>query len=109
MPKRRYDRSTIDSLLAERARNRWSLGELSRRSGIPTGTLGTWAARARREAANPPSADKGFAELVVTDAPADDMVATVLLRHASGWAVELHGAAATTIAVKLSEALTRCC
>lgn len=109
MPKRRYDRSTIESLLAERARNRWSLGELSRRSGIPTGTLGTWAARAQREQAHPAATGDGFAEVVVTDEPMADMGATVVMRHAGGWTVELHGAAATAVAAKLAEALTRCC
>ena len=109
MSNRRYDRSTIESLLAERARNRWSLGELSRRSGVPTGTPSTWAARAQRAEANPSAAGAGFAEVVLTDALAEGAVATVVLRHASGWTVDLRGAAATTVAVKLVEALTRCC
>jgi hypothetical protein len=108
MAKRIYDPSTIRSLLAERARNRWSLGELSRRSGIPTGTLGTWAARARRAQTQQPGVAEGFTEVVVTDAASHDKTATVLLRHESGWTAELHGAAATVVATKLAEALTRC-
>ena len=51
---------------------------------------------------------EGFAEVVVTDAAPHDRAATVLLRHESGWTAELHGAAATTVATKLAEALTRC-
>jgi threonine synthase len=109
MPRRSYDPSTIRSLLAERARNRWSLGELSRRTGIPTGTLGTWAARARRaEVESSAPATVGFREVVVTDEIADDRSATVLLRHESGWTVELHGAAAAAVAAKLAEAVARC-
>lgn len=108
MAKRIYDPSTIRSLLAERARNRWSLGELSRRSGIPTGTLGTWASRARRAESQRPEAAVGFTEVVVTDVAPHDQAATVLLRHESGWTAEFHGAAATAVATKLAEALTRC-
>ena len=108
MAKRIYDRSTVRSLLAERARNGWSLGELSRRSGVPVGTLSTWVARQRRTAGGPTTAATGFREVVVTDAAADDRTAGVLLRHASGWTVELQGAAATVVAMKLAEALTRC-
>jgi hypothetical protein len=51
MPKRIYDPVMIRRLLAERATNQWSPGKLSRRSGIPLGTLGNWAARERRQAA----------------------------------------------------------
>jgi hypothetical protein len=108
MPKRIYDPALVRSLLAERERNMWSLGELSRRSGIPVGTLSTWSAkeqRLRREVAEPQS---GFTEVVMAaDAtgPDDSMVR---LRHDNGWAVELHGAAAITIATKLAEAISRC-
>jgi hypothetical protein len=107
MPKRTYDPAMIRRLLNERASNQWSLGELSRRSGIPLGTLGTWAARARHQAAASSKASRGFAEVVVSDAAAEED-ASVLLRHESGWMVELHGAAAAMVATRLAEALTRC-
>jgi lambda repressor-like predicted transcriptional regulator len=48
MPKRNYDPAMVRALLAERERNRWSLGEISRRSGVPVGTLSSWAAKAMR-------------------------------------------------------------
>lgn len=108
MAKRIYAPSTIRSLLAERARNRWSLSELSRRSGIPTGTLGTWAARAQRAKAQRPAVAEGFSEVVVTDTGPHDRDAAIVLRHESGWTAELHGAAAIAVATKLAEALTRC-
>jgi hypothetical protein len=47
--------------------------------------------------------------VVLTDALVEDAVATVVVRHPSGWTVDLRGAAATTVAVKLAEVLTRCC
>ena len=108
MPKRIYDPAMIRRLLAERATNQWSLGELSRRSGIPLGTLGTWAARERRQAAASSKVTGGFAEVVVSDVVSEEG-ASVMMRHESGWMVELHGAAATMVATKLAEALTRCC
>ena len=62
-----YDPAVVRSLLAERERNSWSLGELSRRSGIPVGTLGTWSAKERlsREAAE---SREGFTEVVMAPA-----------------------------------------
>ncbi len=79
MPKRIYDRALVRSLLAERERNSWSLGELSRRSGIPVGTLSTWSAkeqRLRREAAEPQT---GFTEVVIaSDAMAPESSAVPL-------------------------------
>lgn len=108
MPRRSYDPSLIQSLLAERARHRWSLGELSRRSGVPVGTLSTWAARAQDAPDAARASATGFTEVVVAGAAVEDKTAMVLLRHESGWTAELHGAAATTVATKLAEAITRC-
>lgn len=108
MPKRIYDPATIRQLLDERATNQWSLGELSRRSGIPLGTLSTWAARDRRQAAASRKVTGGFAEVVVSNVVSEGD-ASVMISHESGWMVELHGAAATMVATKLAEALTRCC
>lgn len=106
MPKRNYDPSMIRALLAERERNSWSLGELSRRSGIPVGTLSNWAAKAARS--GPSHADAQFTEVVLAPTAADGD-AMVRLQHGSGWAIELHGVAAMALATKLAEAVTRCC
>ena len=111
MPKRIYDPAVIRELLAERARHSWSLGELSRQSGVPVGTLSTWAARERRSHPPLPSPAVGFTEVVVADTsppPCSASAATVFLRHDSGWTAELHGEAATVAAKRLVEALTGC-
>ena len=111
MPKRIYDPAVIRELLAERARHSWSLGELSRRSGVPVGTLSTWAARERRSQVPLPTPAVGFTELLVADTspPAGTAtVASVFLRHETGWTAELHGEAATVVAANLVEALTGC-
>jgi hypothetical protein len=106
MPKRNYDPAMVRALLAERERNSWSLGELSRQSGVPVGTLSNWAAKAARS--RDIDADGQFAEVVLapTSCDADAMVR---LQHGSGWAIELHGAAAMTLVTKLAESVTRCC
>lgn len=62
-------RELIRRLLFERDRDGLTLAELSVRSGIPTGTLGSWVARLRREghvesATEPPRRSAGFVELV---------------------------------------------
>jgi hypothetical protein len=111
MPKRIYDPAVIRDLLAERARHSWSLGELSRRSGVPVGTLSTWAARERRSLQPLPPPTAAFTEAIPIDPPqatGTPSIATVLLRHSSGWTAELRGEAATVAAAKLVEALTRC-
>lgn len=47
-------------LLVRREREGLTLAELSRRTGIPAGTLGWWSSRLRREASRAPA---GFVEL----------------------------------------------
>ena len=108
MSKRIHEPELIRSLLAERERNMWSLGELSRRSGVPVGTLGTWSAkeqRLRREAAQSRS---GFTEVVMATDVAGGGDSAVRFRHDNGWTIELHGEVAVAIATKLAEAITRC-
>lgn len=107
MGKRIYDSARIRSLLADRERHGWSLGELSRRSGVPVGTLSNWAARARQAPATP--AARGFAEIVLGSGRPSTDAATVVLRNDAGWTAELHGDAAMALAAKLAEAITRCC
>lgn len=107
MPKRVYDPSLIQSLLAERERNSWSLGELSRRSGIPIGTLGTWAAKEQRMRHQTAGPQEGFTEVVMATA-AGRSDSTVRFRHDSGWTIDLHGDDAFAIATKLAEAIARC-
>jgi lambda repressor-like predicted transcriptional regulator len=106
MPKRNYDPAMVRALLAERERNSWSLGELSRRSGVPVGTLSSWAAKAMRS--RQADADAQFAEVVLAPTSCDGD-AMVRLQHGSGWAIELHGAAAMALVAKLAEVVTRCC
>jgi hypothetical protein len=108
MPKRIYDPSVVRSLLAERERNSWSLGELSRRSGIPVGTLSTWSAKEQRLRRETAEAQGGFAEVVMVPDTTDLEDSTVRLRHDNGWTVELRGKVAVTIANKLAEAIARC-
>lgn len=107
MAKRSYDPAKFRSLLAERMRHGWSLGELSRRSGVAVGTLSSWAARARRAPAMP--AERGFDEVIVPSARSSTDAATVVLRNDAGCTAELHGDAALALAAKLAEAITRCC
>lgn len=62
-------RSWIKGLLRDREREGLTLAELSRRSGVPAGTLASWMARLRREAQiasaiDTPSLPTGFVELV---------------------------------------------
>lgn len=57
-------------MLARRDREGLTLAELSRRTGVPTGTLGWWASRLRREV------PAGFIELVELPAPAEATGAT---------------------------------
>lgn len=52
-------------LLARREREGLTLAELSLRTGVPTGTLGWWASRLRRDR------PAGFVELVERPAPAE--------------------------------------
>ena len=108
MEKRIYDPAMVRDLLAERERNGWSLGELSRRSGIPVGTLSTWSAKAARSRHDGAPPTDGFAEVVL--APPDSECGNTMarLRHASGWAIDLQGEAAIVVATKLAEAITRC-
>lgn len=108
MSKRIYDPATVRGLLAERERNGWSLGELSRRSGVPVGTLSTWAAKAAWARQEDAQAEGGFAEVLLAADGGESGNSTVRLRHDSGWSVELHGDAATALASKLAEAITRC-
>ena len=80
----RHDPALIRGLLAEREESGESYASLSRRSGIPTGTLASWAHRERQrdsgassafielrvkdEAAVPPRpGDGGFTVVVVAD------------------------------------------
>jgi transcriptional regulator with XRE-family HTH domain len=62
-------RAWIRRLLGERERQGLTLAELSRRSGVPVGTLASWMARLRREAQAGCAEDRragstGFVELV---------------------------------------------
>lgn len=108
MPKRIYDPSLVRSLLAERERNSWSLGELSRRSGIPIGTLGTWAAKEQRMRRETTGSQDGFTEVVMAADVGGRGEPTIRLRHDRGWTIELHGDDAFAIATKLAEAIARC-
>lgn len=106
MAKRSYDPARVRGLLADRDRHGWSLGELSRRSGVPVGTLSNWAAQARRSSAGP--APRGFTQLVVSHDQGSAGSASVVLRHEAGWTAELHGDAARELTAQLVELVTRC-
>lgn len=59
--------------LALREKRGLTFGELSRRTGVPAGTLGHWAWKLRREAPDneAPSRDGGFVELVAQECERD--------------------------------------
>lgn len=60
----RHDPARVRRLLAEREESRESYAALSRRSGIPVGTLASWAHRERQR---DPAAASAFVEVRVKD------------------------------------------
>lgn len=94
----RRDAGEIDALLAERDQLGTSLAQLSRRSGIPVGTLASRSARRRKHVPLPPFVSVNLrpgAQPVDDqgDAPSDDRSAVVVdgveLVSPSGWRVTL--------------------
>jgi hypothetical protein len=108
MRKRTYDPALVQSLLSDRKRNGWTLGELSRRSGIPIGTLGTWAAKEQRLHHKVAGSHEGFTEVVLAAEPTGQGDSAVRFRHDSGWTIELRGDEASAVAAKIAEAIARC-
>jgi len=87
--------------LREREGLSWS--ELSRRSGIPESTLGNWALRRRRRAADE-SKGKGFVQVLAGEAAIDGGCTDVVtLRSPSGATIELRGRCAERFAARVAE------
>lgn len=113
MAKRLHSRAKIARVLGERDAHGWSYAETSRRTGIPTGTLASWARRLRQERRR---SSPQFVEVVAAADPGGESapgersahVSSARIAHPSGMMIELEGEAAMRVAQGILAALGSC-
>lgn len=105
MQRVRRARSEVQRWLRVREREGVSFAEIARRSGIPVGTLASWAHRLRQPA---PEQAQGFVEVVTSGAPGGRPfhdADVITLRARSGARIELRGRFAEQVAARVLEQL----
>ena len=110
MQRVRRDRGEVERWLRVREREGLSFAEISRRSGIPVGTLANWSQRLRRDDGR--EAATGFVEAVAIGAAGGEREGDgdlVTVRSASGARLELRGRFADRVITRLLEQLGSWC
>ena len=110
MSTRRHQRSDMQRYLALRESHYLTFEELSRRTGVPAGTLSSWSYRLRREAVD--EVEPSFVGLVAADDHPSELSdarhegSLLRVRHPSGMEIEFEGDAALVAAESLLREIT---